>query len=285
MDKSPTSVPELAEWLSLRQSQLRISKTTVTPGGQTLDWIPIESQIAGPIAAPPPSPARKVPSANPKTVATALRFDIGERGPAGHVPVLRPDISQFKDSATLRDVLSKRGGLRVNIHRSNRRETDPNPAGYFHATSAEWATVYGGDARLSIWDPKIDIPSSPGDDHSISQTWLQNYQTGQIHSIEAGWTVDQSLNGDRNPHLFTFFTNNSYGPSGDNVGGYNRLVKGWVQFDATIYNRTQVPALSEQLVAGCQFKRRRSLDLGGVLPRKPLQERSRRPRRVDQLRW
>jgi hypothetical protein len=37
------------------------------------------------------------------------------------------------------------------------------------------------------------------------------------------------------PHLFTFYTTNGYGDSGDNKGGYNQDVDGWVQHDGSIY--------------------------------------------------
>ena len=48
--------PELSNWLAARQRARKIVKTTTTPSGQTLDWVPIESQhAAGKIAAPPPS--------------------------------------------------------------------------------------------------------------------------------------------------------------------------------------------------------------------------------------
>jgi hypothetical protein len=125
--------------------------------------------------------------------------------------------------------------LGVNKNRTNYKPTDPNPAGYFHATSSQWANVYGCEARLNVWDPRIDIPSSPGDDHSISQTWLQNYQTPQVQSIEAGLTVDTGLNGDSDNHLFTYYTTDGYTKDGNNLGGYNRMYQGWIQYHASIY--------------------------------------------------
>ena len=48
-------------------------------------------------------------------------------------------------------------------------------------------------------------------------------------SSEAGLTVDKNLNGDLSNHIFTFYTTNDYTEEGDNLGGYNRLQKGWVQ--------------------------------------------------------
>jgi hypothetical protein len=57
--------PELSTWLKARQSALKIVKTTVTPSGQTLDWIPIESQRpAGKIASAPPNTSMPVRAAD-----------------------------------------------------------------------------------------------------------------------------------------------------------------------------------------------------------------------------
>jgi surface antigen len=47
--------PELVDWLKARQASLKIVKTTTTPSGQTIDWVPIESQQpSGKIATAPP---------------------------------------------------------------------------------------------------------------------------------------------------------------------------------------------------------------------------------------
>jgi hypothetical protein len=112
---------------------------------------------------------------------------------------------------------------------------DPDPAGYFHCTTSQWVTAYGCQVWLNCWDPVVDIPTSPGDDHSISQTWLQNYQASTTHSVEAGLTVDLSLNGDAASHLFIYYTTNDYAGDGDNIGGYNRIQLGWVQVHPTIF--------------------------------------------------
>jgi hypothetical protein len=228
------SSPEEMDWLNARQATLKVTKTTVTPSGQTLDWIPIESQGTEKIATPPPGEAFNN-QRDEKGPLNDLHFEIGEQGPEGHVPVLRPDLSKLPATISIKDLFIKRGGLQVNSHRRNKKPSDPNPFGYFHASSSETTNVFGCEAWLNVWDPQINIPSSPGDDHSISQTWLQNYQAAQTHSIEAGWTVDLGLNGDLQPHLFTYYTTNGYGPGGDNLGGYNRLQAGWKQYHASIY--------------------------------------------------
>jgi hypothetical protein len=48
--------PSLVDWLKGRQASLKIVKTTTTPSGQTIDWVPIESQNpSGKIATAPPA--------------------------------------------------------------------------------------------------------------------------------------------------------------------------------------------------------------------------------------
>jgi len=239
--------PDVKRWLEQRQSALHITTTTITPGGQTLDWVPIESQTSDTIAGPPPAVAQvQLDQARP---TESVQVDIGEAGPAGHVPILRPDLTRITSLDQLARVHSKPGGLRVNIHRTNMKPTDPNPAGYFHALSSEWGTVYGGDAWLNLWDPAVDVPSSPGDDHSISQLWLQNYQKPKLQSVEGGLTVDHDLNGDGANHLFTYYTTNGYSKDGNDLGGYNRLEAGWIQYNPSIFPGIRINGTSEQGVS------------------------------------
>jgi len=250
---------EIAKWSEDRLSLLKVTKTSTTPTGQILDWVPIESQTEEKIATPPPPDLSHVTEADAQRPTKPVSLDIGEAGPPGHVPILRPDVSKLKETLTLKDFLSKRGGLLVNINRTNKKSTDPNPAGYFHATSAQWSQIYGCDAWLNLWDPKVDIPSSPGDDHSISQTWLQNYQKPELQSIEAGLTVDKSLNGDLYNHLFIYYTTNGYTKDGNNIGGYNRLDKGWIQYNSAIYpgiriNGSSTQGASTQLEIGIKYQ-------------------------------
>jgi Neprosin len=242
--------PELAAWLEARQNALKIVKTTKTPSGQTVDWIPIESQVTrGKIASPPPAhvlPARVEDKHRP---VKPVSFDLDdlkvERGPAGTVPVVRPNISQLTRTVELKDYLTKKGGLLVNRQRRRLVEpTDPDPAGYFHDIDNQDGTFYGWDGFLNVWDPKINTPAGNGGDHSILQAWLQNYDKPERQSLEGGWTVDQSLNGDTQPHIFTYYTTNGYKKDGDNLGGYNRLHKGWIQYSPSVFPGIRINGLS-----------------------------------------
>ena len=252
------SHPELTQWLESRERSLKITTTTTTQHGRTVDWVPIESQSSEKISEPPPAVEMEY-GLDPKRRTQPVSFDTGPAGPPGHVPILRPTLAKVPHGMTLERYLSKKGGLLVNVNRANKKPTDPNPAGYFHATSSSTINSYGCDAWLNVWDPSVDVPSSPGDDHSISQTWLQNYQTPSVQSIEAGLTVDHSLNGDSANHLFTYYTTNGYSQDGVNIGGYNRLDGGWVQYNATIFpgiriNGSSTQGSQSQLEIGIKFQ-------------------------------
>jgi hypothetical protein len=255
--------PELFKWLNARESALKIVKTTVTPSGQTLDWIPIESQVpTGKIATPPPpgSIPTRIIDARTLVLPAALELDDPkvERGPAGTVPVVRPDLSRLTRTIAMKDYLVKRGGLRVNTQRSKLGPLEPSTASYFHVTDSQNTTLYGADFFLNVWDPVIDEPVSDGEDHSILQVWLQNYDKPQLQSLEGGWTVDRSLNNDAIAHVFTYYTTNGYTRDGDNLGGYNRLHNGWVQYSPSVFPGIRINGIStwggQQLEISMKFQ-------------------------------
>jgi len=248
--------PEISQWLDARQKSLTIVKTTKTPSGQILDWVPIESQDpAGKIASPPPADSLLVRVEDKQRPVKAVSFELDDpavdRGPAGTVPIVRPDISQLTRTISLKDYGSKPGGLLVNKNRPNKNPTEPNPFGYFHDIDSQSTKFYGCDCFLSVWDPLINDPPGPGDDHSILQTWLQNYDKPLLQSIEAGWTVDKNLNGDTLPHLFLFYTTNGYTAEGNNLGGYNQQYSGWKQYSSSVSPGARINGIST--VGGQQF--------------------------------
>jgi hypothetical protein len=227
----PATSPEIISWYRTRQERITPVRTTRTPSGQTLDWIPIESQVPhGRIATPPPPLSGP---ADGRVTSVALELDDRnvERGPAGTVPVLRKDAAALHTTTSLDEHLAKRGGATVNPSRPNKGPADPNPFGFFHGTSGQSVDAAGGYSWLNIWDPYVETST----DHSIMQCGLQNYDNPQLQSLEGGWTVDHSLNGDWLPHLFTYYTTNGYTSSGDNIGGYNSDVDGWVQVSSSVY--------------------------------------------------
>ncbi len=206
--------------------------TTRTSTGRLLDWVPVESQTSdGTIATPPPAPP--APASEPggaRTTGPAPVSGIGrvsfaapeDRGPEGTVPILR-------DMPGHRRRLTARGADKKGVRRSG--TADPNPFGYYHAQSGQDAIGYGCSAFISVYDPYVQFP----DDHSLMQLGIQNYDNPRLQSLEAGWTVDLGLNGDLAPHVFTYYTTNGYTQDGNDLGGYNRLQAGWVQYDPSLY--------------------------------------------------
>jgi hypothetical protein len=256
MDDQNAIGPNVENWLKQRQRELTIGKTTKTAGGHTIDWVPIGSQTKEKIAAPPHD-ARPSGLYDKEKQAGQVILDEPTDGPDGHVPILRPNLTKLSKIASEQVFLSKgyRRGAKKDV------PSDPNPAGYFHSSSAEWTESFGCSAWLNVWDPKINIPSSPGDDHSISQFWLQYNQAPQLlQSLEAGLTVDQGLNGDLFNHIFSFYTTNNYGNGNpaNNIGGYNRNASGWVQVHPSIFPGIRINGSSSpgggQLEIGLKYQ-------------------------------
>jgi Neprosin len=100
----------------------------------------------------------------------------------------------------------------------------------------------GASGLLNVWDPYVDDSADPNflgipataSSHSDMQVWLQNF-AAQLQSVEAAWLVDNGENGDYLPHLATYYTTNGYTEDGDNLGGMNQDVAGWVQIDQNIF--------------------------------------------------
>lgn len=244
----PKPNPEIVQWFQARQSRLKPVLTTQTPSGQTLDWIARESQVPdGKIATPPPLPAPQAPDDRFRPVQFELEDTKAARGPEGTVPVVRKNLAALNATTSLKDYFSKRGGLLVNGKRPNKGPADPSPFGYFHATSGQSGSFVECSGWLNLWDPYVQTSG----DHSIMQCGLQNYDNPLLQSLEAGWTVDNDLNGDWVPHLFTYYTTNGYTNDGDNQGGYNQEVDGWVQVSSSIYPGTVFSPFSTQ--GGAQY--------------------------------
>ena len=90
---------------------------------------------------------------------------------------------------------------------SSNKAMPPSPAGYSHETGAQGVSgteavpaytsgLYGYTGQE---EPFLD-PSDPSA-HSLDQMWLV---APNGSTVEYGWTVDRSLNGDAHPHLFIY---------------------------------------------------------------------------------
>ena len=209
----------------------KVVATTVTRSGQTIDWIRPESQILdGRLGPPPPSQTRDADPGgyrNPflaidvglkqldRSAQTELQADADARGPEGTVPLIRFDVERYLDSVKVpprdpRDVLKK---VPPPAPTSNDR---------YYAVWQRFGTFFGTAGRINIWDPSGPV----GNETSIAQTAV--IRGTPMQAIEAGKIEVQSLNGNRNPHFFTYYRTNG-AASGDWIGGYNTLVDGWIQ--------------------------------------------------------
>ncbi|MCJ1327618.1 hypothetical protein MMC10_004289 [Thelotrema lepadinum] len=240
---------EIRDYFDERRKNMKIMATTTTPMGQTVDWIPVESQ--GTIASPPPKPAPK--SGDNVTFATPeLAMDGAQKGPEGTVPVLRKNLDGLKFDEPLEKFLNKLHGTR----RTGKQDSTLSAqAGGVHryGSSQQAVTCYGGSGTLSYWNPAVQTNG----DFSLLQTGMINTQQVE-QTAEAGWQVFQALNGDTGSHLFTYYTTNGYASSGNNVGGYDTSVTGWVQVDGTVFPGTVFSPYSSregsQYAMGIQYQ-------------------------------
>ena len=73
------------------------------------------------------------------------------------------------------------------------------------------------------------------DEFSLGQCALVRGAGSTKQTIETGHQQYRDLYGDWVPHFFVFYTTNGYTSSGDNLGGYNQDVNGWVQYSSSIF--------------------------------------------------
>ena len=246
---------EITEYFEARVKRLKIVQTTTTPRGQVIDWIPIESQHpTGRIAAPPPTPHRT--KDEPKLdgdrhealVVPELEADGVERGPLGTVPVLRKKLDSLTYTKSLKKYLSKTRGHRIMRLRNAAFPAPEEDGSHRYGSSGQSTICFGGEGQLSCFDPY----TQSSDDFSLIQIGLSNSDLGFLQTVEAGWQEMQDLTGDWIPHLFTYYTTNGYTDDGDNKGGYNQDVDGWVQYDGSIFPGTTFTPYSVR--GGAQFK-------------------------------
>jgi hypothetical protein len=231
-------------YFAAKASEVPKVATTVTRKGQTLDWILPESQLpAGTkLAAPPGLPPAVALPPNTALGQSELESDPGVRGPAGTVPIVRYDVEGYLKSidippATPEEVIPNKSGPPA-----------PTAQGYYYTKWARNGTWYGAFGTFNHWDP-TDLTTT---DHSLVQIAVA-YLSGTIgQTVEMGTTKDRGLNGGTSsPAVFTYFTTSNYMTTGNWVGGYNKSVLGFIQYDTTwapgmlisgssVYNGAQV---------------------------------------------
>lgn len=240
-----TSRPDLAanrralrDYFASRRDALEIVATTRTPSGQALDWVPIESQLhRGQRLGTPPPGAAKLDFGSGRTRQRPVVFELEDarvpRGPKGTVPIARRDLAALRGTRTLADHLRKHGRRTYEL-RIDDRDTVHVPAdgnAHEYGYSSQWVTAYGAEGHLAAFSPY----THRSDEFSLLQVALARGSGDGKQTIEGGWQDYRDLYGDWKPHLFVFYTTNGYTESGDDLGGYNRDVDGWVQYSDVVY--------------------------------------------------
>jgi hypothetical protein len=228
---------QIRRYFTNRLARMKIVGTTRTPTDQTVDWIPIESQLkpGHTIAAPPPL-GYKLPPPGGERIDRIVQFELEDpkvaRGPAGTVPVLRKNLDHIGFNQSLRKLLGKYSMSRHEFPVEGRMKPAPSVDGpHRYASTIQRILCFGGEGVLSAFDPYCENP----DDFSLMQLALVNADSGKMQTVEAGWQERKDSYGDWFPHLFLYYTTNGYEQDDDDLGGYNQDVDGWVQVDRAIY--------------------------------------------------
>ncbi|KAJ0724863.1 putative neprosin [Helianthus annuus] len=96
-----------------------------------------------------------------------------------------------------------------------------------HASAYTNGQLYGTQASLNIWNPKIQ----KSNEYSSAQIWIVGGSfDADLNTIEAGWHVYPELYGDNNTRLFIHWTSDGY----RKTGCYNLKCSGFIQTDNRI---------------------------------------------------
>jgi Neprosin len=236
---------EIHQYLSDRYRRRDVIAQTRTAAGLQLDWVPLESLADGK-PADPPDEDRPIEPPKGERAAEAVRFELederAERGPAGTVPLVRKPIERIRPYVGLNDWLAK--GIRA------KRVAPPDRPGglelpgsgslHKYASTSQSVTCYGTEGNINAWDPYVDR----SDEFSLGQLALSRGSGNDQQTLEVGTQEYRDLYGDWVPHLFVFYTTNNYTSQGDNLGGYNQDVDGWVQYSSSIHPEAFITPLS-----------------------------------------
>lgn len=243
---------EVHQYLTDRYARRELVAQTRTPAGLEIDWVPIESQLNGEKLADPPEEDRPPELDQGDRPAEALRFELeqegAELGPEGSVPLLRTPVDLIRPTVGLNDWLAK--GIRAKRFapaESPQEFEAPEADVHKHVSASQLVTCYGTEGHINAWDPYVEWSN----EFSLGQLWLLRGSGAGRQTLEVGHQEYRDIYGDWVPHLFVFYTTNNYTEQGDNLGGYNQLVDGWVQYATTIHPGAISTPLSQ--AGGAQF--------------------------------
>ncbi|RPF24754.1 neprosin family prolyl endopeptidase [Streptomyces sp. TLI_185] len=235
--EAASRLDEIHQYLKDRYARRDVVTQTVTKGGVQLDWVPVESQMVDGRIAEPPGEDRPLKAEKGEFPAEPVHFELedeaADRGPRGTVPLVRLPVERIKPTSTLADWLSKGPATRIVAPLGSGRETVQAAVATVHkyGYSSQSVTCYGTAGNINAWNTYVER----SDEFSLGQLSLSRGSGTGRQTLEVGHQTYKDLYGDWVPHLFTFYTTNGYTQSGDNKGGYNENVKGWVQYSSTVH--------------------------------------------------
>ena len=205
----------------------------------------------GPPTPPPSAPG--LPAIDPSIALSGQPDQNGSARncPSGSVPYPRVTVARIQAA----------GGLTAYLHAP---DVMPHPpAGpicspFTSENGLAWAEAgntslnnLGATTIAAVYDPGMQVLTNCGNfgqpvcEHSISQLWINtgtcealngnSCASGTaIQSVELGWMVQSHINGDTNPHIFAFSTQNGYA-GGSGSGCYNLTCSEFVQVTNPAY--------------------------------------------------
>src|SRR5262245_19709883 len=219
---------------------------TTTDAGDRVDWVPVESQSDGAPAEPPSlDEAGHNPERPTLPAASSLLVRNVELGPPGTVPVLRKDVDGLRPVGSLQDYLAK-GPYRRQFTPPDNPHPPAIGAQHKYAHAYQFVTNYGTEGYINTWKPYVQWSN----EFSLGQRWTVRGSGATLQTLEVGAQTYKDIYGDWELHLFIYYTTNGYSQSGDNLGGYNTDVKGWVQVGTSSFPGMRV---AESVAGGDQY--------------------------------
>jgi hypothetical protein len=236
---SSSDTKELRVHFEALQAKHKVLQTTRLPSGQIVDWIEAKEQLpSGKVVEPPPHEEIQFETRG-RRKESPVEFELAHAddslGPPGTVPILRKDLRALPKGISLQDYLSKYGhAVRTRFGLEGDSIEAPGDPDHDYGNTGQKIKCFGGEGFLSAYSPYVQW-SDEFSLEQISMPALFPKKGPPQETVEGGWQVCQQLYNDWKAHLFVFYTTNGYSKKGDNIGGYNRDVLGWVQHSRTTF--------------------------------------------------